>query len=204
MTTQTTNKFAKAKVSTKPVAKKDDKVIVTVTDAMHLEALKAYENGKKLEAEGKAAKEAAAGILKEMGQAKVIDNFEKTSRKLESFIITDGKISVLFGVKDAYKRSNLDEDRIEYMKKTYGDDIIDMSTTYKFNTELVEKWGQEISEAIDASKKLPRDVKDNLIECDNKPCIKKGTIDILADIAKRAKTTIAQLYADICPTQYIK
>jgi hypothetical protein len=185
-------------------AKTDDKEVVLVTDPTVAAAIKTYTEKKKEIDIATGDMETASGIIKEAGKKIWIDEVTKTTRAKESFILSNGEQSTLFYVQDAYKRANLDEERVQYLKDTYGEDIIGTENKFVINAELIDKYGQILCEFIQKSKLIEDEDKNNLIQLEQKHVIAKGTINRLSDIAKKVKTTVEAIFEEILPTVALK
>lgn len=197
-----------AKATKKPAAKKDEKEIITVDEKRDKEVSDALTTfvAKKAEIDAAtAALEMASGIIKDHGKKLWIDEMTRTTRSKDSFIIANKENkSALFVVTDSYKRANLDEERIEYLKTTYGEDIIGTDNKFVINPELVEKYGQILCDFIKASKDIADEDKNELIQLEQKNVIAKGTIDKMSVIAKTAKTTVEVVFNEVQPTCQLK
>lgn len=190
---------------TKKVAKaKDEKETILVTDKAVADAIDTYCAKKKEVEAATGAMEMASGIIKDAGKGIWIKDMEKTTRAKESFILGTKTSGVLYVVTDAYKRANLDEERIAYLQETYGTDIIGTENKFIINPELIDKYGQMLCDFIQSSKNISEEDKANLIQLEQKNVIAKGTINRLPEIAKTAKTTIEAVFNEILPTCQIK
>ena len=191
-----------ATASVKKTAKAaDDKEIVIVKDKTVSNALSAYEKAKRDIDTATKAKVEAEGIIKPHANKLWLAKVEETSKKPESFILSSDKHddSLLYIVSDAYKK--LDQERYDYLKETYGEDLVSDNSEYTMDKRMIQKYGAEISVAIMGAAGIPDEDKDKIIQKIEKYSVKKGTIESLKDIAKKAKTTVAANFADIVPTQ---
>lgn len=197
------NLFASATKKVAKSAAKDDKDVVIFKGAVS-DAIKKYEEAKKAKAEAEAAMAQAESIIKPEAQAKFLEEYNKTGKRPESFILsgTGHESSLLYITMDAYKK--IDEDRYNYLSDTYGDDIVSDNSEYVMDKDMIQKYGAQISAAIMKAKDIPEDDKLNIIKKVENFSVAKGTIDKMVDIAKRAKTTIATLFEEIVPTQQLK
>ena len=197
--------MALASKTKKPAAKKDEKENIKVTDPEVEEALNTFIDMKSKMDAAEAAMTQAAGIIKEHGKKIWIADMEKTTRAKESFILSTaaGK-SAMYVVTDAYKRANLDEERIDYLKETYGEDIISTENKFVINPELIEVYGQVLCDFIKSSKLIKEEDKEQLIQLEQKNVITKGTINRLTEIAKNSKTSVEAVFEEIQPTCQLK
>ena len=146
----------------------------------------------------------AEGILKPFANGEWMKEYEKSKRAPESFIIGSDKDSALYVVQDSYKYAGLDDERVAYLRGEFGDEIVKTEKKFVLNAEMVEKYGQAISNAIVGSKEIPDDEKGLIIQCETQNRIVKGAIGRLAEFAKNAKCTIERVFSEIMPTQQLK
>lgn len=115
---------------------------------------------------------------------------------------------LLYIVQDSYKYANLDEERVEYLQETLGEDIISTKNEFIINPELVDKYGQILCDFIKKSKDITAEDKELLIQLKQQHRIAKGTIDNLLNIEKSlAKTsglTVEAIFEEVQPTQQLK
>lgn len=88
--------------------------------------------------------------------------------------IVAGKMSYMFITSDKYK--TIDEERFNELSKTYGKDIVTETTVYSFNTAVLIKHMDHISELLMSSKKLSEEDKNNLLESQTTYSVVKGAI----------------------------
>jgi hypothetical protein len=83
---------------------------------------------------------------------------------------------------------------------TFGEDIATEKTTYNMNSELVEKYGELLSNAIAKIKEIPDSDKAKLISAITSFEIKKGTI---SDLDKFGGT-IPEMLEEVKPIYQMK
>lgn len=171
--------FAKAKANSTvaPAAKKagKDRVIVQAKGfgkkiARHLELKETMENAK-------AELELLDGEIKDFGRASYIAQYMKAKRAPENFVITDAGSSVLFIAMDKYLKVT---DEKKAMLESYKPELLDEKEEYGFNLELLQKYGDKISAAIEGIVGMSREDKDALITNKTVYTVKKGAIKELA------------------------
>lgn len=198
------NMFANAPVINKS-AKAGDKDIHIITDPATEKALADYTEAKKAVAIAEAKLKKAESILKPYASEKFIDTYQKIGSRPESFIISDKSgNSLMYIPQDRYTKVT-DETKI-YLTETYGCELLSEETTFTLDSEMINKHGEAISNAI-AESSLSEEVKNAFASGITRTIsisIAKGTIDNLADLAKKFKTTIAVLFAEILPVQQLK
>lgn len=116
------------------------------------------------------------GDIKQEGKSIFLMEYKKEKRTPESFKIADESgSSALFIVSDKY--TAVDENKAEILRQY---DLLNENVTYKFNTELVEKYGQVLSEMISGCGLISEEDKNNLISGERTYSVQKGAIDRLS------------------------
>lgn len=143
--------------------------------------LSRYEELKALIKNSEAEMEVIAGTIKQAGKEKFLEVFENKGKKPESFHIADGEEKVLYIVQDAYKgdRSGMSQEKIDLFAD--HPEILETTTTFTFNPDVVNRIGDKLSQVIMSSKLISDEDKKNLIIATSKTTIKKGTIEKLME-----------------------
>jgi len=153
----------------------------------------------KLEAEIKDAD----GYVRELGMTEFSNLIERTGKRESSFIMASEQgASVMVVVQDKYKSIN--EERASYLKETYGEDIVDEATEFKFNNEVLERNQEVISELIETCDKISDRDKETLIMGVTKYSVKKGLIDSIYKVAKDKGVNVTTLLAEVEPQLQLK
>ena len=79
------------------------------------------------------------------------------------------------------KYTSVDEEKAELLREYDG--LLGENVVYKFNTELVEKYGAVISDLIASSPDIEEEDKGNLISGEKTYVVNKGSIDRLLQFA---------------------
>jgi len=115
------------------------------------------------------------GDIKSEGKSIFISEYRKEKRTPEPFKIMDENGSqALFIVSDKY--TAVDENKAEILKNY---DLLDENVTYKFNSELIGKYGQVLSDMIFGCGLINEEDKRHLISGEKVYSVKKGAIDRL-------------------------
>lgn len=184
-------------------AKKDEKETINAEPTV-AKAIDDYVKAKTDIDNATAIAATAAEIIKNAGKDIFLADMKKTTKAKDSFILASPTNGTLYIVQDAYKRANLDEDRVNYLRETYGEDIVKTDNLFVFNPEMVEKYGDILCELITKSTKIPAADKGLIISLQQSNTIAKGTINKLSEIAKTSKTSVEQIFEEIQPTQQLK
>ncbi|CAG7580457.1 MAG: hypothetical protein SLAVMIC_00425 [uncultured marine phage] len=135
----------------------------------------------------KKALEAKFGMIadevKQAGKEEFSKLFEDKGVNPGSFMLEaeneDGKIAqVMFIAQDKYIKINATQS--EELKTEFGEDIVTEDTQYGFSKPMLEKYGQEISEAI-MNSDIPDKDKGKIITASTAYSVAKGTINKLND-----------------------
>jgi hypothetical protein len=205
--------FGSVKTVAKSSAKKtDDKQIHKVTDPTVAQAITDYLSGKKLEEEGKAKKDIAAGIIKPHARGKWIQEFEQTGRKPESFIVANENDSLLFIVQQAYNRSGLDEARVDMLTQKYGEEIVSKTDTFVFDNAILGKYdtadGNVIADAVMTAIQnlagISQEDKDEIIKKMTKTEVNKEALKDMKKYTSKAGVNAEEFLNDIQPTMQLK
>jgi hypothetical protein len=187
-----TNLFAAAKPAAKTSGKKtiEDVVVTGIADEIaRYDALKAIIKNAETE------KDQIGDRLKEVGVDKFLELYELRRRNPDTFNLSDEDKNIMFIVMDKYKK--VEPEKVAMLESYPG--LLETVTTYKFNTQLLDKTGEIVSRLIMESDELTDEEKENLIIAETKVGIKSGTIDRLMDYENPA-----QIFAIIEPVLALK
>lgn len=200
----TKNLFAKAKKTTKKAtAKKDDKTIVNVAGKEFAEKLEKFANLKAQMDELKADLAMSQEFVKSVGIEEYTKLVETTKVNSGSFILaseTGGRVMVL----PTKKYIKIDEAQAETLTETYGEGVVSETTKYGFNTKILEKNMDAISEALLESDALSAEDKENLIEATTTFAVEKETLDKVYTLSKESENSVTEVIEDIQPVFQLK
>ena len=178
------NLFSKAKKAApvKATSTKDSKVRIRIEDGKET----FFENVSKLSQlqdnmkRDKAKADILADELKELGKDEWIKLYEKNGKNPESVMIeavndADDTAQFMFVPTDRYITINAD--RAEELQETYGVDIVEEKTTFSFDSDMVEKYGEVLSRMIEESTEISEKDKEKIIKATTTYSVAKGTID---------------------------
>lgn len=196
----TTNLFKAAKTETAPKAKKSDKLEVIVQDkTLEANMKKLAKVNEQLDSLTAEAKE-LTGEIKPRIQEEFVKQYKKDGKYPGSFNLIAGSSSVMVVPTDRY--ITIDKERKEELVETYGNEIAEEKDTYIMDTEMIEKYGDIISDLISKCKKIAEEDKPKLIRVETKYTVKKGTISVLLE--KFKKFSISNVIEDIRPVFQMK
>jgi len=177
------NLFQKAKKSSTPVTKsaKDKKVRLQVTDPNFFSKVEKLEQLNDRMKSDKAVADMLSDELKDIAKAEWVDYYTKTGKNPESVVICQevaGDTSqFLFIPSDKY--ITVTEARAEELRETYGEEIIEEETTFSFDSEMIERYGEVLSMLIENCPDITEADKEKIIKATTKYSVAKGTIDKL-------------------------
>ena len=162
-----TNLFTKAKKAApaKPAAK-DTKKVIKITDPSFfgkVEKLQQLQDRMKAD---KAKADMFADEIKDLGKEEWAKLYEETGKNPETVMLEqeneNGDNShVMFMVTDKYITIN--EDRATELQEAYGEDIVEEKTTFAFDNDMIEKYGEVLSRLIEESSEISDKDKEKIL-----------------------------------------
>lgn len=181
-----TNLFTKAKkAAPAKAAAKDTKKVIKITDPSFfgkVEKLQQLQDRMKAD---KAKADMFADEIKDLGKEEWAKLYEETGKNPETVMLEqeneNGDNShVMFMVTDKYITIN--EDRATELQEAYGEDIVEEKTTFAFDNEMIEKYGEVLSRLIEESAEISERDKEKIIKAVTTYSVAKGTIDNFAKL----------------------
>ena len=175
-----TNLFSKAK-STAPAksAKKDEKVRINLNDPDFFNKISLLENLQDRMKSDKAQSDMLADDIKDLSKEEWVRLYEKNGKNPGSVFvesIVDGETAqVMFVPSDKY--ITLNPDRAEVLIEKFGQDIVEEKTTFAFDNDMIEKYGEVLSNLIMNCDDISDDDKERIIKASTSYSVAKGTID---------------------------
>lgn len=181
-----TNLFTKAKkAAPAKAAAKDTKKVIKITDPSFfgkVEKLQQLQDRMKAD---KAKADMFADEIKDLGKEEWAKLYEETGKNPETVMLEqeneNGDNShVMFMVTDKYITIN--EDRATELQEAYGEDIVEEKTTFAFDNDMIEKYGEVLSRLIEESAEISERDKEKIIKAVTTYSVAKGTIDNFAKL----------------------
>lgn len=200
-----TNLFSKAKKdgAAKPKAKKDDKIIVNIKGKEFAEKLEKFANLKAKMDELKADLAMSQEFVKTIGVEEFAKLVDTKKVNVGSFVLaseTGGTVMIL----PTKKYITIDEAAAENLIEVYGEGIVEEETKYGFNTEILMKNMDAISELIQNSETITQEDKDALIEATSTYSVNKDALDKVYTFAQETKKTALEVISDLQPVVMMK
>lgn len=185
------NLFSKAKstAATKTVNPKDGKIRLTVKDKEFFNKIQTLEMLQDNMKRDKAKADILSDEIKETAKEKWVELYEKTGRNPGS-VMVEAKSGIdiaqtMFVPTDRYITINAD--RAESLIEDFGQEIVEEKTTFSFDNDMIEKYGEVISRLIEECDEIEDDDKGQIIKAVQAFTIAKGTIDRLKDFGNVSK-----------------
>jgi hypothetical protein len=174
------NLFNKAKTTApKAAAKKDEKVRVNLNDTDFFTKVYKLEILQDRMKSDKAQADMIADEIKDLSKEEWIRLYEKTGKNPGSIfvesIVNEQVAQVLYVPSDKYITVNAD--KAEVLIEKYGEDIIEEKTTFSFDNDMIEKYGEVLSNLIMSCNDISDSDKEKIIKASTSYSISKGTID---------------------------
>jgi hypothetical protein len=177
------NLFAKAKstATTKTTDKKDSKTRINIADPSFFEKIQTLESLQDRMKSDKAKADMISDELKDLGKEKWSEMYQKTGRNpgsvmLESRVGED-TAQVMFVPSDKY--ISLTGEKAEALREEFGEDIVEEKTTFAFDNDMIEKYGEILSNLIEACDEISDEDKGKIIKAVTAFSVAKGTIDVM-------------------------
>lgn len=178
-----TNLFSAAKkAAPKKVTKgSDEKTRITIKDASFFTKVEKAEKLQDNMKREKAQLDMITDELRDLGKTEWAKLYQKTGKNPESVMLEhindDGDVSqLMFIAQDKYITINAE--RAESLRETFGEEIVEEKTTFSFNNEMIEKYGEVLSKLIQESDEISERDKEDIIKAVTIYSVAKGTIDV--------------------------
>ena len=174
------NLFNKAKTTApKTAAKKDEKVRVNLNDPDFFTKVYKLEILQDRMKSDKAQADMLADEIKDLSKEEWVRLYEKTGKNPGSIfvesIVNEQTAQVMFVPSDKYITVN--PDKADVLVEKYGQDIIEEKTTFSFDNDMIEKYGEVLSNLIMGCNDISDSDKEKIIKASTSYSISKGTID---------------------------
>lgn len=202
------NLFNKAKKSATPktTKAKDEKVRVRVADADFFDKIQTLEQLQENMKRDKAQADMISDEIKEIGKTEWSKVYDKTGKNPGS-IMLEAKSGLdtaqtMFVPSDKY--ISINEDRANYLVEIFGEDAVEEKTTFSFDGEMVDKYGEVLSQLIEGCDDIDDEDKEKIIKAITSYSVAKGTIDKLKDMSEDSEMDIVSVVEEVKPVIAIK
>jgi hypothetical protein len=182
------NLFTKARktAETKSPAKEDKKVRIDANDPTFFDKIQALETLNDRMKADKAKADMISDEVRELATSRWTETYQKTGKNPGSVMVEAKSgldtAQVMFVPTDRYITINAE--KAETLREEYGDDIVEENTTFSFDDEMIQKYGEVLSALIENSDEIAEADKDRIIKAVTKFTVAKGTIDNMKNYGK--------------------
>lgn len=200
--------FEKAKKSApaKTTKSKDEKVRISIKEEGFFDKIKTLETLQERMKRDKAEADMISDEVKEIGKAEWSRLYDKTGKNPGSVMLEAKEgldvSQVMLVPSDGYIK--IGEDRAEYLVETFGEDIVEEKTNFSFDSEMVQKYGEILSQLIESCDEIDEDDKEKIVKATVSYSISKGTIDKLKTYSNKTDIEISSIVEEIKPIIAIK
>ena len=175
-------KKAASKSVAEPKKSKDEKVRVRIEDQSFFDKIQKLEVLNDQMKVAKAKADIISDELRDVAKSEWAKLYDKTGKNpgsvmLEHVNSNDDTAQLMFIPQDKYITVNAD--RAEELRSTYGEEIIEEKTTFSFDNEMIEKYGEVLSSLIESCGEISDRDKEKIIKAVTVFSVAKGTIDKL-------------------------
>lgn len=203
-----TNLFAKAKKTAAPkeTKAKEQKLRITVKDEDFFDKVERLEKLQENMKRDKAAADILNDELKEIAVSEWSKVYDKTSKNPGSVMLEARQgvdiSQLMFVPSDRYLTIN--EDRATALIETYGEDAVEEKTSFSFDSEMVDKYGEVLSELISNCEDIDEDDKERIIKATRSFSVKKGAIDKFKEFATEVDVKVLDIVEEFKPVVALK
>lgn len=137
------------------------------------------------------------GEVKSLGIDKWCSEYQKVRHRPESFVLAGEKGGAIM-VLPMDKYCSLNDVAAAHLMSKYGEGLVEKTTTYSFNPDLLNKYMGEIAAAI-AECAIPDEDKAALLFSETKFSVRKGAIDQLHNFGN-----VQEVFTEIAPVVQLK
>lgn len=176
------NLFKKAKQVATPKPAKDEKIKVSIEDSTFFDKIEKLESLQDTMKIAKAKADMISDELRDLGKSEWAKIYEKSGKNPGSIILEQENdfdtASMLFIPTDKY--ITITEARADELREAYGDEIVEEKTTFSFDNDMIEKYGEILSTLIENCDEITAKDREKIIKAVTVFSVAKGTIDNFA------------------------
>jgi hypothetical protein len=201
------NLFKKAATaSTVKVSKsKEKKLRASLSDDYFDKIKRLQELNTRLKQDGAEA-DLISDEIKEIAREKWCSIYEKTGKNPGSIMLEVKSeldtAQCMFLAQDKYLK--ITPEMAEDLKNKYGEDIVEETNTFGFDSEMIEKYGDVLSDLIENCTSIRSADKEKIITSTKSITIKKGVIDNFKKIADDYNEPLISILEQVRPIVALK
>ena len=176
------NLFAKAKkvAPVKTAKGKDEKTRISIEDVTFFDKIEKLESLQDAMKRDKAKADMISDELRDLGKNEWAKLYEKTGKNPGSVMLeyvkeNEDTAQLMFVPTDKY--ITITGVRAEELQEAYGEDIVEEKTTFSFDNEMIEKYGEVLSRMIEECSEIAERDREKIIKAVTTYSVAKGTID---------------------------
>jgi hypothetical protein len=174
---------AKEKAAKTTTKAKDEKTRIEVDNDGFFDMIKEYEELNDILKSSKAKADMIHDQLKYIAKNEWVKLYSETSKNPGSIYVEqkflEETAQLMFIPTDKY--ITISDARSEELAELYGEDIITEETTFEFDSDMIEKYGDVLAKLIEESDEIAEKDKEKIVKAKVKISVAKGTIDKLYD-----------------------
>lgn len=183
-------KAASKSVSEPKKAGKDEKFRIKIEDASFFDKISKLEVLQDNMKRDKAKADMISDELRDLGRDEWAKLYQKTGKNPGSVMLehvndADDTAQLMFVPTDGYIKINAE--RAEALREEFGEEIVEEKTTFSFDNDMIEKYGEVLSKLIEESDEITEKDKEKIIKATTAFSVAKGTIDNLSKLGKVAE-----------------
>jgi len=196
---------AKAKAPAKTKAK-DEKTRIIIEDPTFFDKVEKLEQLQDTIKISKAKADMISDELKDLGREKWSELYEDQGKNPGSVMLEQVKgedtSHLMFIPTDKYITIN--SDRAEELREAYGEEIVEEKTTFSFDNDMIELYGEVIANLIETCEDIKKDDREKIVKAVTTFSVAKGTIDLFPKFSKVAEVEFSQVMEDVKPVVALK
>lgn len=176
------NLFSKAKKAApvKTTKGKDEKTRISIEDVTFFDKIEKLESLQDAMKRDKAKADMITDELRDLGKDEWAKLYEKTGKNPGSVMLeyvkeNEDTAQLMFVPTDRY--ITITAPRAEELQDAYGEDIVEEKTTFSFDNEMIEKYGEVLSRMIEECSEIAERDREKIIKAVTTYSVAKGTID---------------------------
>jgi len=183
-------KAASKSVSEPKKAGKDEKFRIKIEDVSFFDKITKLETLQDNMKRDKAKADMISDELRDLGRDEWAKLYQKTGKNPGSVMLehvndADDTAQLMFVPTDGYIKINAE--RAEALREEFGEEIVEEKTTFSFDNDMIEKYGEVLSKLIEESDEITEKDKEKIIKATTAFSVAKGTIDNLSKLGKVAE-----------------
>ncbi len=176
------NLFAAAKKAApvKTAKGANEKTRISIEDSSFFDKVTKLETLQDNMKRDKAKADMISDELRDLGKSEWAKLYQKTGKNPGSVMLehvndADDTAQLMFVPTDKYITINAE--RAETLREEFGEEIVEEKTTFSFDNEMIEKYGEVLSRLIEESDEISDRDKEKIIKAVTVYSVAKGTID---------------------------